>query len=262
MYAQLKASIICHHKNESDSLHKKALKGLRYVLDCIKEKSELEVIVKNVEKVYNKLNEAVMMIKMDIGLSKTTRIGRQNSKWIIVNDKDSSVFDSGVLKSLSSYTKSSNTILDSIFLSNSFKLTAEESRKLKLRDEKPINKRIIEKQSVSNTILDVGKTMRITNASKIIFSIIKSTIKKYFHTIKAYRFDREVIRTTYDRGNSVKLVARKGSLKPFSVISVKGDTLKKSLVDYSTPKGISPSIKTNLDASRVSSDSSYVRVRV
>eukprot|EP00826_Nyctotherus_ovalis_P065642 TRINITY_DN9652_c0_g2_i2.p1 TRINITY_DN9652_c0_g2~~TRINITY_DN9652_c0_g2_i2.p1 ORF type:complete len:264 (-),score=54.34 TRINITY_DN9652_c0_g2_i2:464-1255(-) len=254
-----------HKTKKEDELNKKTVEGLIKVLVYLKKSREFEAISKKAKTVGSKLMEAITRVKVEVGLSETTRIIREDSKWTHASDRIFAITHADATKvisvdvgSLSKEVKCKVTpILDRIYLPNSFKLSKERSGKLLMQKAEPIRKVIENSKNKKGeeNLIDVENTIRLTNGSKTALKVLKSILKKNFQVIRSYRFTKEVIKSTHERGNSVKLVARKGSVKPFSVISVKGETLRRSLVDYSTPKAKDSS---KLESSRVTPESLQV----
>lgn len=231
-------------------MNKKTVEGLSKALTYLKESSEFEAIDKKAKAVSSKLTEAITKVKAEVGLSETTRIARNDNKWTYASNEVSAVANADAAtvasvdekllgddaEGLSKEVKQSVTpILDRMYLPNSFKLSKEKSRELVIYKAEPI--RTAEREiKMGESLIDVESTFRLMSGSKTALKVLRGILKKNFQTIRSHRFAKEVIKSTHERGNSVKLVARKGSVKPFSVISVKGETLRRSLVDYSTPK--------------------------
>ena len=217
-------------------MHKKTYKGLRQVLSYLKGSQELEIITGKVNTINNNLTEAVRKIKVKVNLPGTIKIARQDNKWTLINEKDSFSPDFNTNKIinqvLSLETVKEEILVHNNRITNALKLTATKNKVVKV--SKPINERVVKKESASEDFIDITEVIRVTNGSKITLSIIKDIIKKHFQTLR--RANKEVVKAMHERGNSVKLVTAKGTAKPFSVITVKGETLRRSLIDYSTPK--------------------------
>ena len=230
-----------------DPLFRKMIDSLNITLKSMQCSPEVTFAIENAKIINGNLTDAMSKIREQIKFFKKYRIIRSCNKWILCkylpsNSIMTNEFDSiatRVLAHVKVETQEANVL--SIKLPKNIKnkkkaaisknsLIAKEQHPVKILLEKNTN--IVSDEDE----LDISKVIRIHNATRIIFAVMNKKANEFLQAVIKYEVKKPIVQLVHERGNSLTIVTKKGMSKPFSLITVRGNELKKNATNFATPK--------------------------